>query len=47
MTLRREFLGPKGREWWMRWLPCRAWENGMFIVFANPVGVDYDTVKPG
>lgn len=45
--LRREFDGPKGREWLMRWLPTRCWENGVFGVFANPIGLDFDTIKPG
>ena len=45
--LRAEFRGPKGRGWLMRWLPARAWENGVFAVFANNIGRDYDTVKPG
>jgi len=45
--LRQEFLGPKGRQWLMRWLPTRAYENGVYAVFSNPVGWDYDTVKPG
>ena len=45
--LRREFRGPKGREWLMRWLPARAWENGIFAVFANNIGRDFDTIKPG
>jgi predicted amidohydrolase len=46
-TVRREFDGPKGRGWLMRWLPARAWENGVYIVFANAVGRDDDTIKPG
>lgn len=45
--LRQEFLGPKGRGWLMKWLPARAWENGVFAVFANNIGVDFDTIKPG
>jgi predicted amidohydrolase len=45
--LRLEFRGPKGRGWLMRWLPARAWENGVYAVFANNIGVDYDTIKPG
>ena len=45
--LRREFRGPKGRGWLMRWLPARAWENGVFAVFANNIGRDFDTIKPG
>ena len=31
----------------MRWLPARAWENGVYAVFSNPIGIDYDTIKPG
>ena len=46
-ALRREFDGPKGRAWLMRWLPARAWENGVYIVFSNAVGRDHDTIKPG
>ncbi len=45
--LRREFDGPKGREWLLRWLPARAWENGIYAIFANAVGRDHDTIKPG
>jgi predicted amidohydrolase len=45
--LRKEFDGPKGREWLMRWLPARAWENGIYAAFANNIGVDHDTIKPG
>ncbi|MDP7250964.1 MAG: nitrilase family protein [Planctomycetota bacterium] len=47
VSLQQEFLGPKGRGWLMRWLPARAYENGIYAVFSNPVGWDYDTVKPG
>ena len=47
VQLRQEFRGPKGREWLMRWLPTRAYENGVYAVFSNPIGWDYDTVKPG
>jgi predicted amidohydrolase len=42
-----EFMGPKGRGWLMHWLPARAYDNGIYAVFSNPVGVDADTVKPG
>lgn len=31
----------------MRWLPARAYENGVYYVFSNAVGVDHDTIKPG
>jgi predicted amidohydrolase len=47
VRLRQEFRGPKGRGWLMRWLPARAWENGVFAVFANNIGRDHDTIKPG
>lgn len=45
--LRLEFDGPKGRGWLMKWLPARSYENGVYYVYSNPVGWDYDTVKPG
>jgi predicted amidohydrolase len=45
--LRQEFHGPKGRGWLMRWLPARCWENGVYGVFSNAIGRDYDTIKPG
>lgn len=47
VPLRMEFQGPKGRGWLMRWLPARAYENGVYYVFTNPIGVDHDTIKPG
>ena len=47
VSLRQEFDGPKGRGWLLRWLPARAFENGLYYVFTNPVGVDHDTIKPG
>lgn len=42
-----EFRGPKGRGWLMRWLPARAHDNGMFLIFSNGVGVDDDEVRTG
>ncbi len=47
VALRLEFDGPKGRQWLMRWLPARAFENGVYYIFTNPVGVDHDTIKTG
>jgi (R)-amidase len=44
---RQEFDGPKGRGWLMRWLPARCWENGVFAVYSNPIGVEGGTIKPG
>ena len=31
----------------MRWLPSRAHDNGMFILFSNGVGTDDDEVRTG
>jgi predicted amidohydrolase len=45
--LRSEFDGPKGREWLMKWLPSRAHDNGVFVVFSNPIGMDDDQLKNG
>jgi predicted amidohydrolase len=46
-TLRAEFDGPKGRSWLMRWLPARAYDNGIYVVFSNPIGMEDDQVKNG
>jgi len=46
-AIEREFLGDKGRGWLMRWLPSRAHDNGVFLVFANGVGVDDDEIRTG
>jgi predicted amidohydrolase len=42
-----ELCGPKGRGWLMRWLPSRAHDNGMFLVFSNGVGPDDDEIRTG
>ena len=39
--------GPNGREWLMRWLPSRAHDNGLFIIFSNGVGIDDNEVRTG
>jgi len=46
-ALRMEFDGPKGREWLMKWLPSRAYDNGIYAVFSNPIGMDDDQLKNG
>lgn len=46
-AVEREFRGPKGRGWLMRWLPSRAHDNGMFLIFANGVGLDDGEVRTG
>lgn len=42
-----EFRSDKGRGWLMRWLPSRAHDNGLFLVFSNGVGVDDDEIRTG
>ncbi len=46
-AIEREFRGPKGRGWLMRWLPSRAHDNGLFVVFSNGVGEDSGEVRTG
>lgn len=46
-TLRLEFEGMKGRAWLMKWLPARAYDNGIYVVFSNPIGMDDDQLKNG
>jgi predicted amidohydrolase len=46
-AIESEFRGPKGRGWLMRWLPARAHDNGMFLIFSNGVGVDDDEIRTG
>jgi len=46
-AIEAEFRGPKGREWLLRWLPARAHDNGMFVLFSNGVGVDDDEIRTG
>jgi predicted amidohydrolase len=45
--LRAEFDGIKGRAWLMKWLPARAYDNGLYVVFSNPIGMDDDQLKNG
>lgn len=47
VPLRMEFDGPKGMQWLMRWLPARAYDNGVYYVFTNPIGYDGDQLKNG
>ena len=42
-----EFDGPKGMQWLMRWLPARAYDNGVYYVFTNPIGYDGEHLKNG
>ncbi|SKB30011.1 Predicted amidohydrolase [Salegentibacter holothuriorum] len=47
IPLRMEFDGPKGRRWLMRWLPARAYDNGVYYAFTNPIGYDGEHLKNG
>lgn len=47
VALRFEFDGPKGRRWLMRWLPARAYDNGVYYAFTNPIGYDGEHLKNG
>ncbi len=46
-SIRTEFEGLKGRAWLMKWLPARAYDNGIYVVFSNPIGMDDDQLKNG
>jgi predicted amidohydrolase len=46
-SLRTEFDGLKGRAWLMKWLPARAYDNGIYVIFSNPIGMDDDQLKNG
>ncbi|KAA8651356.1 hypothetical protein EYZ11_000951 [Aspergillus tanneri] len=46
-TLKAEFNGLKGRAWLMKWLPARAYDNAVYCVFSNPIGMDDDQLKNG
>jgi len=46
-AIEQEFRGDKGRGWLMRWLPSRAHDNGLFLIFSNGVGVDDDEIRTG
>ena len=47
VSLRSEFDGPKGRAWLIRWLPARAYDNGVYYAFTNPIGYDGEHLKNG
>jgi predicted amidohydrolase len=31
----------------MKWLPARAYDNGIYVVFSNAIGMDDDQLKNG
>ncbi len=46
-ALEAALRGPNGRGWLMRWLPSRAHDNGLFLVFSNGIGPDDDEIRTG
>ncbi len=46
-SLRLEFDGMKGRAWLMKWLPARAYDNAIYAIFSNAIGMDHDQLKNG
>jgi predicted amidohydrolase len=46
-AIEAQFKGSKGRAWLMTWLPARAHDNGLFLIFSNGVGVDDDEIRTG
>jgi len=46
-AIEAELTGDKGRAWLMRWLPARAHDNGLFLIFANGIGIDDDEIRTG
>jgi len=46
-AIEAELRGPKGRDWLMHWLPARAHDNGLFLIYSNGIGLDDDEVRTG
>jgi predicted amidohydrolase len=46
-SIEAAFRGPNGRGWITRWLPSRAHDNGLFVLFSNGVGRDDDEIRTG
>lgn len=46
-AIEAEIKGPKGRRWLLTWLPARAHDNGLFLLFSNGVGIDGDEIRTG
>jgi len=46
-AIEAELRGPKGRDWLMHWLPARAHDNGLFLIYSNGIGIDDDEVRTG
>ncbi|MEI8243261.1 MAG: nitrilase-related carbon-nitrogen hydrolase [bacterium] len=46
-SLQQAIEGPKGYQWIAKWLPSRPYDNNLFYVFANGVGIDGPEVRVG
>jgi predicted amidohydrolase len=46
-AIEEELRGPKGRAWLMRWLPARAHDNGLYLLFSNGIGPDDNEIRTG
>ena len=46
-AIETELKGPKGRRWLLTWLPARAHDNGLFLIFSNGIGIDGDEIRTG
>ncbi|MGH7143028.1 MAG: nitrilase-related carbon-nitrogen hydrolase [Planctomycetota bacterium] len=47
VAIREAILGLKGREWLLKWMPARAYDNNLFYIFSNGVGVDGEEIRTG
>jgi 5-aminopentanamidase len=47
LPMKWAITGLKGREWLMKWLPSRAYDNNTYLVFTNGVGIDGPEVRVG
>lgn len=46
-SLQQAIEGPRGKQWIMKWLPSRAYDNNLFYVFTNGIGIDGPEVRTG
>lgn len=47
VPMRQAILGPKCREWLLKWLPSRSYDNNVYTIFTNGIGIDGPEVRPG
>jgi predicted amidohydrolase len=45
--IQQEIDGPKGYQWIIKWLPSRAYDNNLYYVFMNGIGIDGPEVRVG